>query len=221
MFAPRAKLGIAALVGLLAAAAWAAEPHPERDQRTVQRTFELDGDGAVRIDVRYGEVVVERGEPGRVEAELRIRCRGGSERCHENIGAIDLEGDSGSRGRTLRVVGLPRFSNHGTQIELHVFVPQDRDVELDVGAGEIHVQNLRGDLRVKLGAGEIEVRAPEEAVRSVEARAGVGEARMSCRGGTVSERRHLVGGRVDWDSGQGDADLDLHVGAGEVAVELD
>jgi hypothetical protein len=175
----------------------------------------------VRIDLRYGDVRIEPGSPGRVEAELRIRCEHDSRRCAEHLEEIDLEADASGERLRLRVVGLPRFSSHGTGIELRVLVPPGFAVDADVGAGRIEVLDVDDDLRVDLGAGEIQVRMPEEAVRSVEARAGVGEARLERDGTAVAPRRHLVGGQVEWESGTGAAFVDLRVGAGEVAVRLE
>jgi hypothetical protein len=220
----RGALVVLGAAALLAGPAWAAPPRagdPDGDaDRKLQRTFTVASPGPVRIDLRYGDLHVEPGSAGEVGAELRIRCREGSRRCAENIEKIDLEAVPSGRDFELRVVGLPRFSNHGTEIELWVRVPPGGSLDVDVGAGQVRVTDLESDLRVDLGAGEIEVRMPESAVRSVEASARVGDARLSHGGGEVSERRHLVGARVDWGDGPGEATVDLQVGAGEVAVRL-
>jgi hypothetical protein len=219
-FAP-VGLCIVASVALRASPISALPPGAGEADRTLHRVVTLDAPRPVRIDLRYGDVRIESGSPGRVEAELTIHCRHDSKRCAEHVEEIDLEADSSGDRLRLRVVGLPRFSNHGTGIELRVLVPPGFAVDADVGAGRIEVVDVDGDLRVDLGAGEIQVRMPEEAVRSVEARAGVGEARLSRDGTTLAQRRHLVGGHVEWDSGTGEASVDLGVGAGEVAVRLE
>jgi len=223
---PRHRSALVVLGFLAGATLWtspvgALPPAAGHADRTLNRVVTLDAPLPVRIDLRYGDVRIESGSPGRVEAELRIRCRHDSKRCAENLEEIDLEADSDGDRLRLQVVGLPRFSNHGTEIELVVLVPPGFAVDADVGAGRIEVLDVDDDLRVDLGAGEIRVRMPEEAVRSVEARAGVGEARLERGGVTQAGRRHLVGGQVEWESGPGQASVDLHVGAGEVAVRLE
>ena len=214
-------LSLLAGMALQASTVRALPPEAGRADRTLHRVFTLDAPCPVLIDLRYGDVHIESGSPGRVEAELRIRCKHGSERCAEHLEEIDLDADSSGERLRLQVARLPRFSNHGTEIELHVLVPPGSAVDADVGAGRIEVLDVDHDLKVELGAGEIRVRMPEEAVRSVEARAGVGEASLSRDGTIVAERRHLVGGSVEWESGSGEAHVELRVGAGEVAVRLE
>jgi hypothetical protein len=204
----------------------AAEPDKGRggheDERTLRRSYRLDPGSEVRIEVPYGGVRVERGEPGRVEVVLVGECEHGGDRCRDRLARVEVEGRERADRLEIEVTGLPRMSGRGLQLDLHVLVPAGHALAVDMGAGEIRVEDLDRDVRVELGAGQIDVRLAERTVGSVDLSAGVGEARLERASGTVeTERRHLVGGSVEWRAGPGEAHVDLEVGAGEVVVRLD
>ena len=91
-----------------------------------------------------------------------------------------------------------------------------------MGAGEVRISGLGRDLNVELGAGDIEIRMPEDAVRSVELQAGVGDAQLRrTRGSVETARAHLIGASVRWNEGRGDARVQAQVGAGDVDLVLD
>lgn len=217
--APR-RLALAGLFGLGLAAAFLPAA-AAAVTRTFERVVALEPSQALRLDLRYGEIHVECGEADQVELELRVRCTSRREKCDERLAAVELACEPHGRTLEVRVDGLRRFSTHSTHVELWVRVPPDRPLDIDLGAGEVRVTGLERDLRVHLGAGSIQVRMPEAAVHSVDARAGVGEASLSGRRVRVEERRHLVGGVAHWSGGPGEARVDCQVGAGEVAVRLE
>jgi hypothetical protein len=201
----------------------AAAPDAGRGTTHQRREFSAANLHTVRVDLHCGQVQIERSETPVVEAELRIRCERDHERCAEKAESLELTGKERSGRLTIEVDGLPHWhSSRGLNVELRVRVPAGAGVDIDLGAGEVQVSDAASDVRVDLGAGQIQLRMPEEAVRSVDARAGVGEARLrGPNGQEIAERRHLVGGAVHWDDGRGQARVDLEVGAGEVTVRLD
>jgi len=217
----RAVLAALCRLGLVLLAAIAAPGIAQGASRTLEREFPLGPSQTVRIDLRFGEIHVEPGDSGRVEVELRARCSSHRGNCDERLEGLEIEADSRGRVLEVRVYGLRRFSTHSMHVELWVRVPADRPLDIDLGAGEVRVAGVEADLRVHLGAGYIGVRMPADAVRSVDARAGVGDASLRSRGRRVEERRHLVGGVARWDEGSGQARVDCHVGAGEVEVRLE
>ena len=214
------QLAVAGLVSLvLAAVAFTTPAHAMT--RTLERVVDLEPSQTVRLDLSYGEIHVEPGAGDRVELELRVRCHSGRGHCTERLERLELATETHRNTLEVRLEGLRHFSTHGLDVELWVSVPPDRPLDIDLGAGEVRVDGMEHDLRVHLGAGSIQVRMPEAAVRSVDARAGVGEASLRSRDAHVEQRRHLVGGVARWTDGPGSARVDCQVGAGEVTVRLD
>lgn len=202
------------------AVAWGLDP--EGEGRTISRDLQVQQIQEVRIDFPHGELEIESGEPGRVEVRLLADCERGGDRCRDRLERLAVESRSTQDALEIRIEGVPRHSSKGLRLRLRIRVPAEQRVDVDMGAGELRVTDLGRDLRVHLGAGEIEIRLPESAVGVVDLEAGVGETSLRVRGREVDgERRHLVGGSLHWDEGPGEAHVEAEVGAGEVQVRLD
>jgi hypothetical protein len=100
-------------------------------------------------------------------------------------------------------------------------VPREAPLELRVGIGEIDVRSGDESLKVVMGIGDLEIRAPLERVRSVRVVTRLGDA--SLRGGVRHEgrRRMLLGAAVAWSEGEGAADIDVGLRIGDASVVLD
>lgn len=217
-----ARPGILALCTLLAATLAQAAP-PEIGPGPQSLEFPAAGIHALRVDLHCGDIKIERAGGDVVQAELRVRCERNRESCFEKLADVKLEGREQSGRLVLEVEGVPRWhSSKGLEVDLTLRVPAHLELDIDLGAGTVHVEDATRNVRIDLGAGQVDVRMPEDAVHSVDARAGVGEARLhGPNGDEIAERRHLVGGVVHWQDGKGEARVDVEVGAGEVVVRLE
>jgi hypothetical protein len=201
--------------GLVAALAWASEG------RTLHRDFEPGEHSDLRLEVPYGELTVTAADVDQVQVEVVARCRHGWDDCTDRLERIDVESRSRGEELVLEVTGVRKMSNHGLELEVHATVPAGLALAVHMGAGEVRIEDVKTDLRVHLGAGDIDIRMPEEKVRSVDLRAGVGDASLMLPNGRVeAERAHLIGGRLHWRRGPGDAEVEVEVGAGDIDVRL-
>ncbi|MBN2204520.1 MAG: DUF4097 family beta strand repeat protein, partial [Thermoleophilia bacterium] len=106
---------------------------------------------------------------------------------------IDIDWDERENGlRIVTSVRLRRATNRAVNLELQV--PEDTRVVVDNGAGEVHVEGVRGELDLHTGAGD---------VRATGALAG---GRIETGAGTV----HYEGAPLE--------DLYLQTGAGSIAI---
>jgi hypothetical protein len=223
----------ASLLSLVAAGCWlaagtaqAAGPHAGRSDsgREVareHRQFDVPTSQVLRIELQYGELTLTTGGSN-VDVELVGHCSRGGDGCERRLAEIALASDSHGGEFDVRVEGLPKLDNHGMHAELRVRVPEHQRVAVHMGAGEVKIDDVTQDLRVELGAGDIDIHMPESAVRSVDLEAGVGDAALRrARGLIESERDHLIGAQVHWNDGHGAADVDVHVGAGDIDLCLD
>jgi len=219
------RLGAAAF--FFTAAAFAVSAHAgewTRDGRRneMRRDFALAGAQSVRVDLRWGELHVEPADGDSVEVILRVECRHFRDECEDRLHDIDIDADKRHDQLQLEVVGLSHWGSHGLDVEVIVRVPRGKGLEIDMGAGEVHIDDHASDLKVHLGAGEIGVRMPAGAVRDVRLDAGVGDASLRLHHHEIeADRHHLIGCDLEWDEGEGRAHVDCHVGAGEVAMRLE
>ena len=203
---------------MLAPAAWAGPK-----AREIKRSFALEAEQAVRLDLSVGEIRVEGADIETIEAELRIECRwGDDDDCDRLLEKVELEARSTARRLIVEIVSDSSWRKTKLEIEGDFRVPRGATLEVDMGVGELDIEGVIGDLSADLGVGELSIRVPAAAVRSVGLDAGVGEAKLLGAGTFVEGRRSmLVGSEVFWDDGEGEARVRADVGVGEATVYLE
>jgi hypothetical protein len=221
--APAAGTAFAAVLWLASGLAPALARDGDRaSERTVRRTFAVPAGQDLHFDLAWGELQIEPTDSAAVEVVVSAECRRDGERCRRRLSDIDVSASTRRQRLEIEVTGMSKWETAKAQVRIVVRVPRRHGLSVAMGAGECVVEGLASDLKVDLGAGEIRVRMPEDAVRSADLSAGVGETTLRLGDGEVAEHRsHLVGSTVRWDEGAGEARLELHVGAGEVDVRLD
>jgi hypothetical protein len=139
------------------------------------------------------------------------------------FGSWDLDGsdaDSHRHHRSHDSDGEKNYEGDNSDIRIVVEVPRSLDVELKVGAGELEINDLREDLSINMGAGDINVHMPSRNVGTVDVTMAIGETTIR-EGGRTHEFARVLGGPIHWRDGKGDAGIDVSVGAGEVEVTLE
>ena len=189
--------------------------------REIERSFAVEEQTTIRIDIPVAEVQIVGSSSDSVEAEFTATCHRDHD-CKEILAELDLE-SHGSRN-TLRIdlVGYPKWGKGRVELEGVIRVPKNMEIEVEVGVGELEIKGLAGDLRVELGVGEINAWLDKTLTRSVTLDAGVGEVELYGAGTRLEGRRSmLVGSEVHWDEGPGDLRAFLEVGVGEISVWME
>jgi hypothetical protein len=200
--------------------ALAGSPAAADDSRTVRnlRGSWAIGDRTVRLDLPPGEIAVEQAKNGQVTVDLDVRCAIGHD-CDE-ADRVELDTRSEASAFRIGVRGMPVVSARGISLRGTIYVPRGASVEIDMGAGELHVRGLDGDLDIDVGAGEVKVRMPEKSVRSVHLGVGIGDASLVVAGRDIDSRGWL-GHRVRWGDGTGRARVNVTLGVGAADISLD
>ncbi len=205
-----------------AAVCLVSSPSQASEERTADYDFPAAGVRDVELHFPFGALSVEPGDDDQVHVKLELECRHHWGDCEERLERIKVEADPRGSHLYLEVMGMSKSSNHGLHVGMRVTLPKEMGLEVHMGAGELRIAGLRGDIDVRLGAGDIDIRLAEDDVGSVDLEAAVGDANLKLRHGRAeSVRRHLVGGEVHWSRGEGDADVGVRVGAGDIEVRLD
>ena len=151
---------IVVAVVLLAALAGAAAGDVE--VRTISRTFELEADQTIVLDVPLGEVFITPGESDEVAIEVVVRCESDSRRCRERAEEIYLSIEGYSNKLTSR-----------PSVEVELRLPAATNIEVDMGVGTLEIEDLAGDVEVELGVGEVIVFTDRGAIGSLDLTVGV------------------------------------------------
>lgn len=209
------------VVALLLVATSPASADERETVRTIRQTFSAAELERLELDLPVGEARILGEERGDVQVVFELRCEPDRKRCAEV--ARDATLVSSTRGGRL-ALDLRGFDGGRKDLVLRgvVRTPAGLDTRVEMGVGELEIEDLAGDIEAELGVGEMNLRLPFDAVRAASLAAGIGETNLHLPAGRYTgERSHLVGSETDWREGPGQADLDAEVGVGEVNVRLD
>jgi len=212
-------LMIVAIAVLLFSGAVGAE---EGIPRSFSREFPIETGSDLEVFLKVGEMEVETAPVDKVRVEVTASCRPQSDaKCSKRLEAIELESVTGESGTSVSIRGVSkRYSN--MDVDAKFTVPETSALSVRMYAGEVRVEGAGQDLDVRLKFGDVTVRQPLEKTRSVLADANIGDAEVFASSGqTDPSRPFLVGSRVFWEDGEGEADVAVNLGAGSVTVHLD
>lgn len=172
------------------------------------------------VEFPAGDLVIRGDDGSTIRAALTARCSHGGKRCAELAEKLRLVSQTHGRQRSLKLEGLTKIDREGLSVRLELTVPSRVALEVDMGAGAAQVHDLRGDVHVELGAGDVTMRLAEADVRSVRLQVGVGDAVLE-RPGRRSRSSGLFGRSVKWSDGRGASRVVADLGVGDIEVKLD
>ena len=129
------------MVLLIATAALASVAHAGSKAREISRSFSLEGDQILRLDLSVGEMRIEGADIDKVEANLRIECRwGNDDDCDRLLDKVNLESRTTSRRRIIEIVSDSSWRKTKLEIEGDFRVPRGVTLEVDMGVGELTIE---------------------------------------------------------------------------------
>lgn len=182
----------------------------------------IDGAPAIEITNFAGTITVREGEPGQIAATMTKQSRLEDVAAAEaQLAEVTLIVEETGSGARVVADGPQNFDNLeeveiGLTALLEVTVPPGADLTLNLGAGEITLEQPTGDVETNSGAGEATAILPADASFRLVVNGGVADVQ--------SEFAGVPGGGVaaDIDTTVGDnptQTLTFHLGAGEVRLE--
>jgi hypothetical protein len=161
--------------------------------RVTERTeyvFDVGQAATLGVDNFAGNVDVRSGESGRMRVVITKRATSS-----DNLQRINPDVHQQDGGVIIKV---PQPGNimTNTSVDVQVFVPNDAQLDLSTGAGNVDVQDILGQISAHTGAGNVTVRGAQAAVAL---NTGAGE--------------------VNYE-GQPSGECTFHTGAGNVTLHL-
>ena len=210
------------LVALVVVACVSSAFAEEQSSRTFTREFSIPQGNPLEVGLKVGEMEIQTADVDMVTVEIRARCRpAGDEKCYRRLEGIQAESVVDESGSSIRVTGVSK-RYHRMEIEAKITVPESSPLAVKMYAGELRVEGGGQDLEIRVKYGDVTVHQPQEATQSVLADANFGDAQIYASVGDTNPRRPwLVGSKVTWDGGEGDATVTVNLSAGEATVHLD
>jgi hypothetical protein len=214
----RSHLRTLAIVGLalLPAAVVAAD-----EVRTLNRSFDASDLEAVYVDFPIGELKVKGTQSQKLMVELVIECRRerSLDACKDRAADIEMEARERDERVELWIDGFSKWRSRGMQMRMVVLVPENLDVTVDMSIGELELEQLLGSVTVDMGIGEVSLTGSEEMVNRVSLDTGIGESSLTTHRGRSSSAGVFTR-EISWTEGNGDNDIRIELGIGEISVKL-
>ena len=213
----RKLTAIATLTLLLAVTPLAAA----EEVRTFTKNFDASSLEAIYVDFPIGELKVEGTSSERIMVEIKIECssRRSLDACIDRAENISLESRERAQRIDLWIEGFSKWRSRGMHIEMKVLVPEALDVRIDMSIGELEMKRLFGNVTVDMSIGEISLQSSEEMVSRVSLDTGIGESSLSTNRGRSSSAG-LFARELAWTEGNGDSEIRIELGIGEISVKL-
>ena len=191
------------------------------------------------IDARSGEVYISAGDKDTIQVKVGLEPRRAGFLFSREKGNKEVERAKLATSREekeLHVRIRSSFEDRHFAEIWRVVVPRRMAVKLSMGAGDIEVSDIEGgldanlgagdidvdvpggDISVDLGAGDVEIRASASGYKKVEVDVGMGDAKIKAKGEEI-DGKGFVAKDIAW-KGEGEASIDVAVGAGDGTVVL-
>jgi hypothetical protein len=210
------------LVPVLALALGLASPAlADEEVRTFSENFDAASLDSMYLDFPIGELTVEGTASERIMVEIVIECssRRSLDACIDRAEELTLESKVRGERLDLWIEGFSKWRSRGMQVEMKVLVPESLDVRIDMSIGELDLKRLLGNVAVDMSIGEVTFEGSEEMVSRVRLDTGIGESSLSTHRGRNSSAG-LFTREIAWSEGNGDSEIRIELGIGEISVRL-
>tara|TARA_R110001592_G_scaffold16440_3_gene70036 strand:+ start:2576 stop:3247 length:672 start_codon:yes stop_codon:yes gene_type:complete len=178
-------------------------------------------DTVIALNITAGHVVIENSPTDQLRAEMTVECPGINSQCAKRMTGLEFVSLVDGKHLTLTTNRDSLLQHYNAQLSVNFFVPKSQQLNIDIDAGELRVNNINSCLNVDMSAGAININMPESMIASVELDTAVGEASLNVNGLHQNENRAwLVGGEVNWNRGRGHCHIKVDLQAGEISVNL-
>ncbi len=212
----------------------------DRIVRTISEDFDASGYEGILLRIDVGEVEITGVDGDTIRARIDVRCARNRNRKRCEDRAEDIELDTyDRRGRlVLDIDGTGLWRSRDAHVEIVLAVPRALATEIELGTGELTVEdiagsvtvemslgeatltNVSGDVVVDLGIGDVTVTMSQDVVGEVTLDNGIGETELRHRDGRNAIEGILGGVDVHWDNGPGPHTVRVDLNVGEILVRL-
>ncbi|NKB31784.1 MAG: hypothetical protein GKR91_01640 [Pseudomonadales bacterium] len=166
----------------------------------------------LHLDISVGELDIETydGDEIQLEVDITAQRRWFSFRS-KDVEDIELEID-GSGPRVY--IGL---REQDIEQDWRIRLPAKLELELDMGVGDVHIEDFTNSLDMELGVGSVRIDVSADDYDLIHANAGVGDSRISgFEGGSDNERNFISAD--SYYHGEGDKIMEVELGVGDVEI---
>ncbi len=211
-----------------------------RVARTISEDFDASAYEGILLRIDVGEVEITGVDGDTIRARIDVHCarNRNRKRCEDRAEDIALD-TYDRRGRlVLDIDGTGLWRSRDAHVVVTLAVPRALATEIQLGTGELTVENIAGsvtvemslgdatlthvsgDVLVDMGIGNVSVTMSQDVVGEVTLDNGIGETELRHRDGRSAIEGILGGIDVHWDNGPGPHTVKIDLNIGEIFVRL-
>jgi len=200
------RSGFIFAAALVAASALAVSARAEI-KRTVEKTFTVQPGGALKVQTSGGDIRVLTGSGNEVKVTALERIKAGSDaQADEMLKELDLrmeqQGDNVTAVAKYDKKGGWHWGSTPVSVSFTVVVPSRYNVDLNTSGGDIQLESINGQARLRTSGGDLKIDRVEGEVDG-----GTSGGNIVLREGTAKVRLSTSGGDIHVDRAGGEADL--------------
>lgn len=181
--------------------------------KKISRTIDAAMLGSVEIEAAIAEMEIEFYDGDEIELEIELEADGNWMRWRRgDVDDIDLE---------LRTTGDKVYlgiANQKVQQHWRVKMPAKLAIAIDVGVGDIELDDISNNLDMDVGVGSVRVDVDDTDYAMIRASAGVGDTAISGFSGKRVDNERTFMTSDSYYYGDGTLEIDIEVGVGDVQI---
>jgi hypothetical protein len=185
-----------------------------KDVKHISKTVKVDEGQAISLNVPVGSLKVETCTCNEVTLDIRVESSEGSWSIFSSGGDVDNAELSIRERRSSMIFEV---DEDDTKQKWTVTVPVSSALNIEMGVGEVDVNDLNNDLNAEVGVGSINVDLQGDDYRRIDLESGVGDTSIKGFGDKVTTKRSIVSSSAKY-RGDGEYSVTVEVGVGEADI---
>lgn len=181
-----------------------------KDKAFIDETVNVGTESTLHFDIGVGSLNIETYEGEDVILDVVVKEGDGDWFSSADLDNVKLKTRHSGSDYYFEV------DEEDTVQEWRVRVPADSNLDIDVGVGEVDLEDVNRDLNIDVGVGEVDISLSDDNYREIELESGVGGADLSGFK-NIEQERALVSESIEW-RGKGEYRINVDIGVGEVDV---
>lgn len=202
----RILLGIACLGMLLSTAAFSAS------SKRIERSIAADQLEHIDFEISVAEMDIEIYDGNEIQLDISLKA----DRDWWIFGRNDVDDVDLSvyqDGNRIELV----LDDDDIEQDWRVRLPAHLAISMDIGVGEVSIENLANDLRLDMGVGAVQINVADIDYDRIHLQTGVGDSSLRGFGRSTDNERNIVGAD-SYYQGEGEYQISVEVGVGDTQV---
>ncbi|MEQ8955591.1 MAG: hypothetical protein RL120_15780 [Gammaproteobacteria bacterium] len=189
-----------------------AAPAMAASSKRIEHTIDAANLNHIDFEISVAELDIEVYDGTTVELDVMLRAQ----RSWFLFGRRDIEDVElriDTNGDSLEVI----LDENNIEQEWRVRLPVHLAVSMELGVGDVDINEFANDLRLELGVGSVQVDVVDMDFGTIHLQTGVGDSSIRGFDGGVDNERSIVGADSYYE-GNGEYEIEIEVGVGDARV---